>query len=184
MCGTIPLQITKFVIDSNDPEIFNKVYDPFEYLMRFSYRDIGCLYTDEVFIEALVNNEKIFDSLFAERDYPFEFINEGIEPKDGKKPSIHCTNPLLNVCLDYCLKNLALYKKQAEKILTYGSTYNQKVIESLSISQNECHLDNVGNLFTGWRCYYANLVYTDIDKVEDNAINKLISQLPRLKKGN
>ena len=47
--SSLPIQIAKFVIDSNDGELFNKVYDPFEYLMRFSYR-YGCLYT-VVFIE-------------------------------------------------------------------------------------------------------------------------------------
>lgn len=183
VCGTLPIQLAKFVIDSNDPDIFNKVYDPFEYLMRFSYRDMGCLYTEEQFVEAVVNNKKIFDSLFAERQYPFEFINKGVEPKDGNKPSIRCINPLLNVCLDYCLRDLNQYKNQAEIILKFGIKYNQSVLDNLAIPLNECHLDNVGNLFIGWRCYYANLIYTDIDKTEDDSINKLINQLPKLNKG-
>ncbi len=184
VCGASPIQIAKFVIDSNDPDIFNKVYDPFEYLMRFSYKDTNCLYTEELFIEAIINNDKIFDSLFSEREYPFEFINKEVEPKDGKKPPIRCINPLLNICLEYCLSDLNSYKKQVEKILRYGIVYNQTILNGLAIPQNECHLDKAGNLFIGWRCYYANLIYIDIDKTEDESINKLINQLPKLKKGN
>lgn len=182
--SSLPIQIAKFVIDSNDGELFNKVYDPFEYLMRFSYRDMDCLYTDEVFIEAVLNNEAIFKSLFSKRKYPFEFINKGIEPKDGKKPDIVCINPLLNVCLDYCLNNIKKYKTQAETILKYGIEYNKEALAALAVPQNECHLDNVGNLYIGWRCYYTNLIFTDITESEDETINKLIAMLPSLKKGN
>lgn len=182
--SSLPIQIAKFVIDSNDGELFNKVYDPFEYLMRFSYRDMDCLYTDEVFIEAVLNNEAIFKSLFGKRKYQFEFINKGVEPKDGKKPDIVCINPLLNVCLDYCLNDIKKYKTQAETILKYGIEYNKEALAALTVPQNECHLDNVGNLYIGWRCYYTNLIYTDITESEDETINKLIAMLPSLKKGN
>ena len=181
--ATLPIQIAKFVIDSNDEEIFNKVYDPFEYLLRFSYRDMDCLYTDQVFIDAVLNNSVIFKSLFSKRKYPFEFINKDVEPKDGKKADINCVNPLLNVCLDYCLRNIKNYKAQAEEILKFGAEYNKEALAKLSVPQNECHLDNVGNLYIGWRCYYTNLIYTDITETDEEAINKLIASLPTLKKG-
>jgi hypothetical protein len=181
--SSLPIQIAKFVIDSNDAELFNKVYDPFEYLMRFSYRDTDCLYTDETFIEAILNNSNIFNSLFIERKYPFDFINKGITPKDGNKPGIICVNPLLNVCLDYCLSNIEKYKGQATKILSFGITYNAKALKNLSVPQNECHLDTVGNLYIGWRCYYTNLIYTDVRNSGEPEIDKLIEKLPILKKG-
>ena len=177
-------QAAKFVIDSNDPDVFNKVYDPFEYLMRFSYREMDCIYTDEQFIEAVINNGLIFDSLFSERVYPFEYINNGIEPKNGLKPDIICTNPLLNVCLDYCLKNVAKYESQAKKILEYGASYNKKTLANLSIPQSECRLDYVGNLYVGWKCYYSNLIFTDVKNTDSKKINELIALLPTLEKGN
>ena len=181
--ATLPIQIAKFVIDSNNEEIFNKVYDPFEYLMKLSYRDMNCLYTNEVFIEAVLNNSVIFKSLFSKKKYEYEYINGGVEPKDSKKPEIICVNPLLNVCLDYCLSNIKDYKTQAEKILKYGADHNKEALEKLTVPQNECHLDNIGNLYIDWRCYYTNLIYTNITETDDETINKLIVSLPTLKNG-
>ena len=175
-------QAAKFIIDSNDPDIFNKVFNPFEYLIRFSYREADCIYTEEYFIEAVVNNDKIFNSLFTERVYPFEYINKGIEPRDGNKPDINCTNTLLNVCLDYCLRNLSKYKEQAIKILDYGKKYNEKALAGLIIPQSECRLDYVGNLYVGWKCYYTNLIFTDIENTNDSTIQNLIASLPTLEK--
>ena len=181
---TMNNQVAKFVIDSNDPDIFNRVFDPFEYLIRFSYREMDCIYTEDQFIEAIVNNDNIFNSLFSERVYSFEHINKGAEPKDGNKPDIHCTNPLLNVCLDYCLKDVSKYENQARKILEYGKTYNQKALANLVVPHNECRLDYVGNLYVGWKCYYTNLIFTDVKSVNNETIDKLIASLPTLEKNN
>lgn len=178
--ATLPIQISKFIVDSNDPKIFNMVYSPFEHLIKYFNLNAECIYFKEEFIEAIVNNDKIFDSLFSEREFSFEFMNEGIIPKDGNKRSIHCVNPLLNICLEYCLKNLNLYKILAEKILRYGIVYNRKVLDSLKVPQNKCYLDGIGNLLTGYRYYYANLIFTNIEKVEDNSINELIKLLPKI----
>ena len=182
--SSLPIQIAKFVIDSNNPELFNKVYDPFEYLMRFSYRDMDCLFTDKVFVEAVLNNENIFNSLFIKRTYAFDFINNSITPKDCNKPDIICINPLLNVCLDYCLHDLDKYKEQATKILEFGHHYNDKTLKNLIVPQSECHVDILGNVYIDFRCYYTNLIYTDIRGSGDSDIDKLIESLPTLKKGN
>ena len=182
VCSAFAIEIAKFVIDSNDPDIFNKVFGPFEYFMKYSYRNMDCLYTEEKFIKAILNNYRIFKSLFDERKYPFEFINKTVVPKDGKKHLIYCVNPLLNVCLDYCLKNLASYKEQAKEILEFGSLYNKKVLEHLTIPLDELYPIDHGSFYDRCGCCYGNLIYADANGVEDKEIKGLIDKLPKIRR--
>lgn len=181
MCAfsTLFIQAAKFVIDSNDGDLFNKVFDPFEYLMRYSYREMDCLYKDKEFIEAVLNNKNVFDSLFVERNFAFDDLNARVYPHDGIKSDIICTNPLLNICLDYCLTDIAKYKEQAKKILKFGLSYNKKILGNLRYPINEYCVDTGGNVSIG-RAVYANLIYTDKINSGDSEIDELIKNLPSL----
>lgn len=181
--SSLPEQMAKFVIDSNDGDLFNKIYDPFEYLIKMPYKDMECLYTSKIFIESVLNNDAIFNSLFNVRKFPFEVINRGVEPKDGHKPDILCVNPLLNICLEFTLEDIENYKEQAEKILKYGIEYNEGVLEKVSIPLSECRVDAFGGLYFGWRCYLGNLIITDKRETGIKSIDGLLKALPSLRKG-
>lgn len=181
--STLPEQITKFVIDSNDGDLFHKIYDPFEYLIKKPCKDMECLYTSKIFIESVLNNDVIFNSIFSVRKFSFEEINRGVEPKDGYKPDILCVNPLLNICLEFALEDIKSYKEQAEKILKYGIEYNKSVLEKISIPLSECKVDQFGGLYVGWRCYQGNLIIVDKNKTGIESVDTLLKSLPALKKG-
>lgn len=183
---TLPIQMAKFIIDSNDYEIFNKIYDLINFLIKYRYLNVESLYTDEEFIEAIVNNKAIFNSLFLIKEYDFKNFNDNFSfaLKNDQSPIIHCINPLVNICLDYCLKNHNLYKNQIINILEFGKKYNQDVLDSLRDTTNKIECDCYGNLFIDDRLFCTNLIYTDIDKIEDKEIDLLIEQLPKLKRGN
>lgn len=172
------LQVAKFVIDSNDAEIFNFVYHPFEEPLLFQYKDQkNIIYTQQRFIEAIVNNNRILESLFIEKKISFELLNKGIQLQSKEKPDIYWLNPLLNLCLDYCLQNIAIYREQAKKILDFGIKHNQIVKSRLSSLKYRWFVDGFGNICFGNRCYYTNLVFTKIKETEDEEIRKMIHDL-------
>lgn len=180
-----PISLAKFIVDSNDRELFEKIYDPFQYLMLYYQENIDSQFLNEKFIDSILHNTEIFESLFSTRVFPFELINKGIEPKDGLKPNITCINPLLNVCLDYCLNNLDEYNNEAKTILKYGIEWNNEVFHNLEASKFnkfECEVDGIGNLRIGWRYYFSNIIRVNVSDTKNNEINNLISRLPKIVK--
>ena len=183
--GSIPMdvsstiEIAKFVIRSGNETIFNKVFNPFDFLIKYWFYEINGLYTNDQFIEAILNKDKIFNSLFIEKNYEFKDINKDVIPADKKYPKLHLVNPLLNIILNYCLRNLKLYKEKAIKILNYGLSYNVSARSNLPPGLNYS-IDEKGYIIHGKRCCYTNLIYTNIDKVDDEEITKLLKQLQKI----
>ena len=181
--ASLPIEIAKLVIESDEPRLFDKIYDPFIPDLLYPLKNKNCLYAQDGFLEALASSNKILASIFKERIYPFGEVNKGVHPKDGIKENIHILNPLVNLCLGYCLKHLDEHKAQAKGILQFGKSYNRHVLDEARCPLDECHVDEKGYL-----CYWnspllGTLVRTDVREVEDEEIRALILSLPSVEKG-
>ncbi len=181
--ASLPIEIAKLVIESDDPKLFDEIYDPFAADFPYPCTDNRCVYKEDAFLEALASSNKILASIFKERIYPFDELNKGVYPKDEIKEDIHILNPLVNLSLHYCLKHLDKHKKQARGILEFGKMYNLEALKKVTYPLDECRIDERGRLTYWNRPLLGVLVHADIDKVEDREIQDLILDLPSLEKG-
>ena len=182
--ASLPTEIAKLVIEYDAPDLFGKIYDPFAADIPYPWINNRCEYKEDEFLEALTFSNRIFASIFEERTYPFDELNKGVYPKDGIKEDIRILNPLVNLCLDYCLKHLDKHENQAKEILEFGKTYNRGVLEKVRYPLEECHINERGYLTYRNSPLLGTLVHTDISEVEDKKIQALILKLPALEKRN
>ncbi len=181
--ASLPIEIAKLVIESDEPRLFDKIYDPFIPDLFYPSKSKNCLYTQDGFLEALASSDKVLGSIFKERVYLFEEVNKGVHPKDGIKKDIHILNPLVNLCLGYCIKHLNEHKTQAKGILQFGKSYNRHVLDEVRYPLDECHVDERGYLRYWNSPLIGTLVTADITEAEDEEIRALILDLPSVKKG-
>ena len=166
-------RFAEFIINYNNDDIFNKVFNPNIYLLKMG-EITESIYKDDIFIEALINSDKIFNSLFEIKTYKFNDINSGVV---GKEEEIITTvSPLLNISLDFCLKNIETYKVQAKKIIEFGLKYN---VSSLNKVIDLPGQDNISKLgFIQFRyVIYGNVIYPTIKTTTDLEINQLLNKL-------
>ncbi len=179
------LELARFIISSNDPKLFNKVFSPFNYFMNYHYLDkkyLPTIYVNNEFIEAILNNNKIFKLLFKERKDGYQVLNyKGNNYKD-ESIEVLFINPLLNIVLDYSLNNLKLYKKKAKEIIEFGISFNNRVLKLLSPNY-KYKMSNLGTISDGRFGFYGNLVHASISSVSDEEIDALLNELPKLNSG-
>ena len=184
--ASLKLEIAKFIIDSNNPKTFSLVYNPFNYFMKnywFDKKSIASDYVEDKFIEAILNNDKIFNLLFEEKTSNFEAINNrnGIKiiNKNDEYPAVLYINPLLNIVFDYCLNHLSSYKKQTKEIIEFGIKFNKRVIKKIN-PNFRYQMGNLGTISDGRFGFFGNLIYTNIKKTDDEEITKLLKQLQKI----
>ena len=175
------MEVAKLIIRSSDSKLFNKVFNNFECMVLSPWVDDNLWCKKEEFIDEVINNEKIFESIFKINNYSFDAINRGCNPKDGKKPDIKLINPLIECCLDYALKNLAYYKDQALKILNFAMSYNKEIIHTLDPEADRYCIQYKYYVCESHRRIHANLILTDITQTGDKEIDEMISKLPTIK---
>lgn len=177
--NSFPEGLTKLIIDTNNVDIFNKVFDVFEFFIK-NTRAINykcCVYGQDYFLEYILNNQKIFESLFTKKRISFHEVNKGVTPLDGIEDDFICINPLLNYLLKYSLEHINKYKNEAIKILKYGISYNKAAFESLTVSKNETYIDEYYRCNCGNRIYIFRVIYSCIHEVEDEEVNVLLKEL-------
>lgn len=173
------IEIAKFVINSNDVELFNKVYDVkdyAEYLLKYHIKGESCLYNNKEFIETIVNNSNIYDMLFKNVSLEFKTINKYVSNFEKDTSQINVVNPLINFVLDYCLEHIEKYKKQAKEILKFAIRHISDVSKNLLIQSN-CFLDERGSVKDRSNAIIANIIFTNVKKTSCNEINILLEKL-------
>lgn len=143
MCAE-PFALLKMVIQKDDVELFNRVFDPFIVFIQYSsnFKDT---YFDEDILDLILNSEHVFNCLFEPRTLPYKNYNPAVVGRDEEM--IDLLNPFLNKCLSHALDKLNKYYEQAKRILEFGVTYNKAAIEKTGVSIDKLRIDETGLVY-------------------------------------
>lgn len=176
------IEFARLVASMNDVELFNSIYDSYNMFFACGYYDVGsCIFANKDFLELILDNDDIFNSIFEEKPYVFELGNSAKRKKQIDSITYHSINPIINNCLSYALKHLDKYKQRAITILKFGIDYNRK--KASIIDFNNCYVCNELGALKNFedKDFYELIVFADIE-TNDTEINSLIEQLPKFKK--
>lgn len=176
------IEFARLVASMNDVELFNSIYDSYYMFFACGYYDVGsCIFANNDFLELILDNNEIFNSIFEEKSYVFELSNSVKRKKQVKSITYNSINPIINTCLNYALKNLDKYKQQAIEILKFGINYNRK--KAANIDFSSCYICNKLGALKSFKDedFYELIILPDVE-TSDTEIKALISQLPRFNK--
>ena len=176
------IEFARLVASMNDVELFNSIYDSYYMFFACGYYDVGsCIFANNDFLELILDNDEIFNSIFEEKSYVFELSNSVKRKKQVKSITYNSINPIINNCLNYALKNLDKYKQQAIEILKFGIDYNRKIAANIDFSS--CYICNELGALKNFKDedFYELIIFADVE-TSDTEIQALISQLPRFNK--
>ena len=176
------LEFARLVASMKDVELFNSIYDSYYMFFACGYYDVDrCIFANNDFLELILDNNEIFNSIFEEKQYVFELSNFAKRKKQIESITYNSINPIINNCLSYALKNLDKYKQQAIEILKFGIDYNRKIAANIDFSS--CYICNELGALKNFKDedFYELSIYADVE-TSDTEIKALISQLPRFNK--
>lgn len=89
------------------------------------YGGAGSIFYSTDYLEILLDNKAIFDSLLVIKNYDLQLGNISKRKLGVDVLTYRSINPILNNCLNYALKHLEKYKSQAIEILKFGIVHNK-----------------------------------------------------------
>ncbi len=188
------IEFARLVASINDTELFNSIYDSYNMFFACGYYNVGdsifcqgyydtgnCIFCQGDYLELILDNDDLFNSIFEEKPYVFELSGSDKRRKQVQSITYYSINPIINNCLRHSLKNLDKYKQRALAILKFGIDYNRKV--AANIDYNNCYICNELGALKNFRDedYYKLIIFADVE-TNDDKINALISQLPKFNK--
>lgn len=176
------IEFARLVASMNNVELFNSIYDSYYMFFTFGNYDVGsCIFANNDFLELILDNNEIFNSIFEEKTYVIESSDNVKRKKQVKSITYNSINPIINSCLSYALKNLDKYKQQAIEILKFGINYNRK--KAANIDFSSCYICNELGALKSFKDedFYELIILPDVE-TSDTEIKALISQLPRFNK--
>ena len=176
------VEFARLVASMNDVELFNSIYDSYNMFFVCGYYAVGsCIFANNDFLELILDNNEIFNSIFEEKQYVIELSNFAKRQKQIESITCNSINPIINNCLSYALKNLDKYKQQAIEILKFGIDYNRKIAANIDFSS--CYICNELGALKNFKDedFYELIIFADVE-TSDTEIQALISQLPRFNK--
>lgn len=179
----------RLVASMNDIELFNDIYDSYNMFFSNGFYDVAgfydingfkrnCIFCDNDYLELLLDNDGLFNSIFKEKAYVVKLSNREKSKKHVDSITYHSINPIINNCLRHALKHLDKYKQQAITILKFGIKYNIK--KATETNSETCYVCNeLGGLKSFIdNDYYDLIIFVDVE-TNDDEINSLIEQLPK-----
>lgn len=167
----------RLVASMNDVDLFNDIYDTYNMFFSNGHYAAGyCIFGQDEYLEIILDNDGLFNSIFEVKAYEFKIRNT-----DENPIIYHPINPIINGCLRYALQHLDLYRHRAVKILEFGIEHNLKIASETA--SESCYIcDELGGLKDFRNKDYSNIViFVDVE-VEDDKINSLINELPKFSK--
>jgi hypothetical protein len=176
------IEFARLVASMNDANLFNDIYDSYNmFYTNGHYGGSDSIFYNPDYLEILLDNKIIFDSLFATKKYDLKLGNIGKRKHRTDVLTYHSINPILNNCLNYALKHLDKYKTQATEILKFGIIHNREIA-----SQNDmrcCYVCNELGRIENENFYECVIIVSD-NTIKDNDIEKLIEALPKFNRHN
>lgn len=119
--------ISKMLIDNNEIELFNSVFDA--YSMIFYYSDYKSIFVNEEFFKLILNNELILNSIFNYRELDWSYGNTGNNFVKENDVKLLFVNPLINIIYNYAINHYTVYEEQINKILKESLKLNEEVLK-------------------------------------------------------
>lgn len=176
------IEFARLVASINDTELFNNIYDSYNMFYACGFYDVDhCIFCQSDYLELILDNDDLFNSIFEEKSYVFELCNSAKRKKQVQSITHYSINPIINNCLRHALKNLDKYKQRALAILKFGIDYNRKKVANIDFS--DCYICNELGALKNFKDedYYELIVFADIETNDDD-IKTLIYQLPKFNK--
>lgn len=166
-----PIQFCRLVASMQDTQLFNEIYDPYYMFSIHGGYISDSIFMQDDFFEILMDYDNLFQSLFEEKKYDYTL------PKTKEEGTFISINPLLNPCLEFVLKHLDKYRKQAIEILNFGIKHNIQIMKE--IDTNEIlFLDDLGGIRKNYNHPIINIaVFTEDKNIKDQEIKKRIEEL-------
>lgn len=176
------IEFARLVASMNNVELFNDIYDSYNmFFTNGHYATEHCIFCQSEYLEILLDNDDIFNSIFEEKPYELKLGSIGRRKKQVDSITYHSINPIINNCLRYALKHLDKYKHRAIAMLEFGINYNRIIAGEISF--NDYYICNELGGLINFRNedYYNIVIFVDVE-INDEEIRTLINQLPKFKK--
>lgn len=176
------IEFARLVASMNDVELFNDIYDSYNMFFACGYYDVrNCIFCNSDYLELILDNDGLFNSIFEEKPYVFELGNNAKRKKQVESITYHSINPIINNCLRHALTHLDKYKQRALEMLKFGINYNKKVASN--ICYDNCYVCNELGALKNFQAndFYELIIFTDVE-TNDSEIQALIHQLPKFNK--
>ena len=174
------IEFCRMVANMGDLKLFNDIYDSYYMFASNGFYLPQILYSQDDFYEIVMDHEYLFNDLFDIKTYKYEFGPSGKRKQGRDGMSFSSINPVINGCLNYALKHLDKYKKQAQEILKFGIEHNARVKERLSLKPEDVYIDKIGGLRSIRNNDVVDIaIEVNVKDIKDNEINKLVSELPK-----
>lgn len=176
--STLKYGLDRLIVEKDLVDVFTKIYDPYYVYIYLRYPYPDSIYNDDLFLEGILKSDKIFNSLFDYKDINIGYANRDLVVSKDDPTTIKVINPLLNICLNYALKNPQKYKEQIIQILEFGIKHNPEAIKSTGEKIEDLVSRDYGNVF--YRNDYkmlTNIIDPEI-KPDNREISTLIDKLP------
>lgn len=182
--------ISKLLIERNEIELFNKIFNPYE-LVHY-YRDHNIIYADNRFLKLILSNAEVLDSILNYKELSLKIAN----PKRDELNDVNSLfiNPLISFIYKFAIENYIIYENEINKILKTTLELNQKIFEycyekfpmlnTVKILENNFLCEN--NIFYALIFMPENNVKELSDETEnlisqnDSLINSSISKINEL----
>ncbi len=173
------VEFCRLVASIGDLQLFNDIYDSYHMLASGSFGNPYILYNQDDFYEIVMDHEYLFNDLFNIKTYKYTFSRMEKKKQGRDYMTFNSINPIINGCLNYSLKHLDKYKKQAEEILKFGIRHNTIVKESLILKPEDIYIDGFGGLRNIRNNDVIDIaIEVNVKDIRDGNIEKLVSKLP------
>ena len=169
----------RLVASMNDAELFNDIYDSYNlFFTNGHYGGTDSVFYSPYYLEILLENKIIFDSLFESKKYDLQLGNISKRKLKTDVLTYYSINPILNNCLNYALKHLDKYKVQALEILSFGIRHNKEIATRIDMSS--CYICNELGGVKSFKDdnFYECVIIVNDSNIKDSDIEKLIKDLP------
>lgn len=154
------LELSKMLLENGDIHTFNTFFNTYQLLCDFD-RFFNNIYLDKDFLNGIIENEKIFNSMFSCKELT---LNEANHTKKMGNETFLYINPILNNLLNVCFEQNN--RIEINKILEYGLKMNKIVFdtikEKVNIRIDDIKIEKTGEVLVNDSCYGSVIVITDV----------------------
>lgn len=175
------IYLARMIVNMNDVDLFNDIYDTYNmFISNGHYGGPSGVFEQEDFLKIILDNKKLFDSIFIKRQYEYKLSKREEEKLHKNKIVINTANPIINGCLRCALNHIDKYKKEAIRLLKYGIENNNEVLTHLNRINHYYMLNDLGGLIMDGQ-EIIDLIIICNNNVNDEEVNNLIKKLPIFK---
>ena len=154
------LELSKMLLENGDIHTFNTFFNTYQLLCDFD-RFFNNIYLNKDFLNGIIENEKIFNSMFSCKELT---LNEANHTKKMGNETFLYINPILNNLLNVCFEQNN--RIEINKILEYGLKMNKIVFDTIKEKVNsridDIKIEKTGEVLVNDSCYGSVIVITDV----------------------